>query len=165
MAKKFCVGLGLLGMLMFVGVGCTPKPVGQPSAGTSGTSSVDDHDHAHDHGEEGAHGGHMLHLDPDGVHAEWSHDDDSKTVTVYLDDLAKPASEVKFVVKAGDTEAQEFPLTKTEGSAGGGTWTLKSDALMTHMAMGDAAQVQLVVIDGDKQMSTKIEHTDHGHHH
>lgn len=162
MANKFSVGCGLLSILMFVSLGCSPEPVGQPSAGSSGTTSSDDH--AHDHGEHGAHGGHLVHMEPDGVHAEWAHDDDTKTITVYLDDLSAPASEVKFVVKAGDTEPQDFPLTKSEGGTGGGTWTITSDALMTHLAMGEAAQVQLIVASADKQMSSKIEHSDEHHH-
>jgi hypothetical protein len=107
----------------------------------------------------------MLHLDPDGVHAEWTHDDDSKLITVYLDELAAPPSEVRIVVKAGDTEPQTFALTKGEGGTGGGTWTTTSDALLTHLAMGEAAQVKLVVVTADKEMSAQIEHSDEHHHH
>ena len=162
MGFKFCVGCALLSLLMFVGVGCSPKPAADTSAAGSGTTGSDEH--AHDHGEHGPHGGHMVHLEPDGIHAEWAHDDDTKTVTVYLDDLKAPASEVKFVVKAGDTEPQDYPLTKSEGGTGGGTWTITSDALMTHLAMGEAAQVQLIIAEGDKQMTTKIEHSDEHHH-
>ena len=158
MAFKFSVGCALLALAMIVSVGCSPKPAGDPNAGTSGTSGSDEH--AHDHGEHGPHGGHMVHLEPDGVHAEWSHDDDTKTVTVYLDDLKTAVSEVKFVVKAGDTEAQDFPLTKNEG----GTWSITNEVLMTHLAMGEAAKVQLVVAEGDKQMTSEIEHSDEHHH-
>ena len=162
MAFKFSVGCALLGLAMIVSVGCSPKPAGDPNPGTSGTTGSDEH--AHDHGEHGPHGGHMVHLEPDGVHAEWSHDDDTKTITVYLDDLKAPATEVKFVVKAGDTEAQDFPLSKTEGGTGGGTWSITDEALMTHLAMGEAAKVQLVVAEGDKQMTSAIEHSDEHHH-
>lgn len=160
---KFSVGCGLLALAMFATVGCEPKKTGEPTTATSGTSSTEEH--AHEHEEHGAHGGHMLHLEPDGIHAEWTHDDDAKVVTVYLDELSSPPSEVKFVVKAGDTEPQTYALTKEEAGTGGGTWTLKSDALLTHLAMGEAAQVQLVVVSGDKEMSTKIEHSDEHHHH
>ncbi|MGN6135896.1 MAG: hypothetical protein ACTHOU_15515 [Aureliella sp.] len=170
MASKFSVCCVLFGLAMFVCSGCSPKSNDQPSAmGTSGTTAADDHDHAHDHGEHGPHGGHMLHLEPDGVHAEWSHDDDSKTITVYLDELSAAPSEVKFVVKAGDTEPQDFALAKSEGDAegskGGGTWTITSDALMTHLAMGEAAKVELVVVEGDKRLTSSIEHSDEHHHH
>lgn len=164
MAFKISVWCGLLSAIMLSSVGCSPKETTQPMAGgSSGTTAADAH--AHDHGEHGPHGGHLLHLEPDGVHAEWNHDDDTKTITVYLDDLTAPATEVKFVVKAGDTEPQNFPLTKGEEGTGGGTWTITSDALLTHLNMGEAAQVQLIVTEGDKQMTSKIEHSDEHHHH
>lgn len=162
--RNLSVGSGLLALAMFLSVGCKPQPAGQAGSGTAGTSSGEEH--AHDHGEHGAHGGHMLHLEPDGVHAEWTHDDTTKVVTVFLDELAAPPQDVKFVVKAGDTEPQTFPLTKEEGGTGGGVWTINSDALLTHLAMGEAAQVQLVIVSDGKEMSTKIEHSDeHDHHH
>lgn len=164
MAGKFSVALMFLALGLFGTIGCDTKPSTKPVAG-AGTTGSDDHDHAHDHGEHGPHGGHMVHLEPDGVHAEWSHDDDTKTITVYLDEVAKPASEVKFVVKVGDTEPQTFALSKSEGGMGGGTWTISSDALMTHLNMGEAAKVQLVVSSDDKQMTSTIEHSDEHHHH
>lgn len=162
---KFSVGCGLIALAMFTTAGCDTNKNSQPTTASSGTSTGEEQGHAHEHGEHGPHGGHMLHLDPDGVHAEWTHDDDTKLITVYLDELASAPSEVKFVVKAGDTEPQVFALTKAEEGTGGGTWTVTSDALLTHLAMGEAAQIQLIVVSGDKEMSTKIEHSDEHHHH
>lgn len=164
MAGKFSVALTLLALGLFATAGCETKPPVKPTAGT-GTTAADDDAHAHDHGEHGPHGGHMVHLEPDGVHAEWAHDDDTKTITVYLDEIAKPATEVKFVVTVGETEPQTFSLTKGEGGTGGGNWTITSDALMTHLNMGEAAKVQLVVAADDKQLSSQIEHSDEHHHH
>jgi len=163
---KFSVGSGLLALTMFIALGCKPQPADQPKTAAGGTSSTEEHAHEHEHGEHGAHGGHMLHLEPDGVHAEWTHDDTTKVITVFLDELSAPPKEVKFVVKAGDTEPQTYPLVKEEGGTGGGVWTINSDALLTHLAMGEAAQIQLIVVtDDDKEMSTKIEHSDEHHHH
>ncbi|MGN6547016.1 MAG: hypothetical protein ACTHK7_18315 [Aureliella sp.] len=159
---KLSVGCGLLALAIFATTGCAPKKTTEPTAG----SSTEEHAHEHEHGEHGAHGGHMLHLEPDGAHAEWTHDDTTKVVTVFLEELPAPPKEVKFIVKAGDTEPQTYPLVKEEGGTGGGAWTINSDALLTHLAMGEAAQIQLVVVtDDNKEMSTKIEHSDEEHHH
>ncbi len=163
MAGKYLVALLCASLSVFFVAGCESKP--QPKDDGKAASAGDAHSHEHGHGEHGPHGGHLLHLDPDGVHAEWTHDDDSKLITLYLDDLAKPAAEVKFVVKAGDAEPQTYALAKAEGSTGGGTWTIKDDALLTHLNMGEAANVKLVVVADGKELSTKIEHSDEHHHH
>lgn len=164
MAGKSSAALMFLALALSGTIGCDTKQSTKPVAGAA-TTGDDDHAHVHDHAEHGPHGGHMLHLEPDGVHAEWAHDDDTKTITVYLDEVTKPASDVKFEVKVGDTEPQSFPLTKAEGGTGGGTWSISSDALMTHLNMGEAAKVQLIVSSDDKQMTSTIEHSDEQHHH
>ncbi len=141
-------------------IGCQPTETADsgtkttaPAAGGSG--------HVHDHGDVGPHGGHLLHLDPAGVHAEWTHDDDTKTITVHLDDLdAAKISEAKFVVEIPDAAAEEFPL-----ASGDEGWTITSESLMTHLNMGEAAKVKLVVIEDGVELSTAIEHHDHDHGH
>jgi len=160
MVKQFAVGCGMLALFGFVLIGCQPSSSGKPQAGKAAAGGG----HDHDHDDHGPHGGHLLHLDPDGIHAEWDHDDDKKLITVYLDDFKTAPSEVKFVVKVGDTEPQVFALAKGEGDEGGGAWTLTSDALLTHLAMGEAANVQLVIVHADKQLSTKIQHSSEHHH-
>ncbi len=141
-------------------LGCTPAA---PTAATSGTekaAEVDSHA-GHDHGVDdvGPHGGHLLHLEPTGSHAEWTHDDDTHLITVHLDDfdMAKIVS-AKFVAKIGDN-TEEFPLTATDNG-----WTITSQELMTHINMKDAAEVNFVLVDDAGVHSSKIEAHEHHHH-
>lgn len=138
-------------------LGCQPSTP-TPTSDSQAAAPADAHA-GHDHGEMGQHGGHLLHLEPSGAHAEWTHDDEAQSIQVHLDDFdANKISEVKFVVKIGD-DSQDFPLTKSEAG-----WTITSEELMTHINMGEAALVRLVVVDDSGEQSTKIEAHDHHHH-
>ncbi len=154
---KFSLGLLLIPALLFA-VGCTPAA---PTASTADTKAPAESDpHAgHDHGDVGPHGGHLLHLEPTGSHAEWTHDDEKHLITVHLDDfdVAKIVS-AKFVAKIGDT-TEEFPLTASDSG-----WTITSQELMTHINMKDAAAVNLVIVDGAGVHTSKIEAHEHHHH-
>lgn len=140
-------------------IGCQPAADDTASTTTQTETSAASGGHVHAHDETGPHGGHLLHLEPSGVHAEWAHDDDTHTITVYLDDFdAEKIENVKFVATIGDT-VEEFPLT-----AGDDGWSIESEALMTHINMGEAADVQFVVTDDSGNQSTKIEAHEHHHH-
>ena len=139
--------------MLFAGCNPSEKPVAKTDTESGGSSN------SHDHGDHavGPHGGHLLHLDPAGTHAEWTHDDDNN-VTVHLDDFAE-VSAAKFVVKVGD-QTEEFAL-----ESGDDGWSLTSEPLMNHINMGEAAEVQLVVSTGGVDHTTKIEGDHEGHHH
>ena len=151
--QRTCVCL--LGTLV-VGLGCQPAPSAAPA--TSQNEPADAHA-GHDHGDLGPHGGHLLHLSPTGVHAEWTHDDDTHLITVYLDDFdVDKVSDAKFVVTVGD-EIENFDLESGEEG-----WSISSEALMNHINMGDVAEVQLVVSDDTGDHTSKIEAHEHHHH-
>ncbi len=158
MKNAFAIKCMLL-PLTIVAIGCQPTA---PPANSSTSTEVEADAHAgHNHGHDdvGPHGGHLLHLEPSGVHAEWTHDDDAKLITVHLDDFdAAKITSAKFVVKIGDV-TEEFPLTGTDTG-----WTITSEELLTHINMGDAAQVKFVVSDDAGEQSTKIEAHEHHHH-
>ena len=146
-------------------LGC--QPVAESTSGKSNSAATtdahDDHDHSgHDHGEVGPHGGHFLHLEPTHAHAEWTHDDDAKTITVYLDEFDQDViQEAKFVVEIPNAESEQFPLTKTDDG-----WTGPSDALMAHLNMGDVVKVRFVMSDASGEQTAVVEHADHhGHSH
>jgi hypothetical protein len=150
--------LGLTALLLSVGcTSATPTAVNEADKAAAEGDAHAGHDHGHD--ALGPHGGHLLHLEPTGSHAEWTHDDDKHLLTVHLDefDAAKVVS-AKFVAKIGDT-TEEFPLTATDSG-----WTITSPELMTHINMKDAAQVQLVVVDDTGVHSCAIEAHEHHHH-
>src|SRR5690606_22385617 len=103
--------------------------------------------------------GHMVHLEPTGSHAEWTHDDDEHLISVYLDDFdATKIVTVKFTAKIGD-ETEEFALTGSDG-----VWSITSQELLTHINMKDADEVNLVVVDDSGVHTAKIEAHEHHHH-
>ncbi len=148
----------LFGCLITFSVGC--QPAAQEAASDGAKAEVDSHA-GHDHGahDVGPHGGHLLHLEPNGAHAEWTHDDKSSLITVYLDDFdAAKISSAKFIAKVGE-ESHEFPLA-SEGDG----WSISSAELMTHINMKEAAEVSFEVVDDAGTYSSKIEAHDEHHH-
>ncbi len=154
-AQRCLCAAGLGSMSLMGLVGCQPAPAppvaSQPAA--------DEHAHHH-HDEPGPHGGHLVDLQPSGAHAEWAHDDDVHLITVYLDDFdAQKVSEVKFTVEIPDADAEVFALARGDDG-----WTVTSEALLTHLNMGEAATVKLVVVDDSGEHSSKMEAHEHHHH-
>lgn len=168
-------------LVAVVGMGCFLTAGCQPSAGPSSTatkttpaSGHEDHDHDdhahHDHGDHGEHGGHLLHLDPSGSHAEWTHDDEAGSVTVYLEELVASGKKVESVEiewKVGDAAENNSKLevaAKDDHGIEGSIFTIKNPELVTALGVGDGVVANLVVtVDGKKEMA-KLEH-DHGHDH
>lgn len=144
-------------------LGCQPSATTSKSATQAGadTAAATDSHAGHDHDSEdvGPHGGHLLHLEPTGSHAEWAHDDDLHLITVYLDEFdAAKITSVKFTAKIGDA-TEEFPLTNSDSG-----WTVTSPELLTHINMKDAADVNLIVVDDTGVHTAKIEAHEHHHH-
>lgn len=146
----------LLIALVPISLGCQPQAK-QETAEAAPSTPADAHDHGHE--DTGPHGGHLLHLSPSGTHAEWTHDDDSHLLTVYLDDFeSEKISNVKFVVKVAE-ETEEFPLEATDNG-----WTISSESLMNHINMGEAAVVTLIIADDAGEHSSRVEAHEHHHH-
>jgi hypothetical protein len=95
----FCAALAI--------AGCGTSSSSTPAPGTNvdhkdgdGHDHAAEHDHdAHAHPSEGPHHGHLIELGQEEYHAELTHDDATKTVTVYLLD-----KEAKAPVAIGDAE-------------------------------------------------------------
>src|SRR5688572_7448179 len=82
------LGLLLIPLALIWIVGCSKRISGDPPALPPGTEhGHDDHDH-HEHAHLGPNGGHLLELGNEQFHAEWTHDDDSGKLTVYILDAA-----------------------------------------------------------------------------
>jgi len=88
----------LLVGVWFTGCDSSPKTADKKKEASSGKADDHGHDH-HDHAAHGPHGGHIIELGHEEYHAEWTHDDDSGKVTVYVLD-----SEMKNEVKIESTE-------------------------------------------------------------
>jgi len=65
--------------------GCTGETKEAPKAeGEHHEGDGHDHGHEHGHATEGPHHGHLIELGNDEYHAELTHDDATKTITIYL---------------------------------------------------------------------------------
>lgn len=145
--------------------GCGPK------AGDNKKPDAHGHDHDHDHAL-GPHGGHALELGEEEYHAEWTHDDASGKVAVFILDKAMKkevpieAESLTITTKIGDKPETVYKLeamNPTEGKTA--HFELTDKALATALiAVGDKATAKLNVKIGDKTYEQKFEkHEDHHH--
>lgn len=94
--------------------GCRPAATSStdpnPAAPSAGHDDHGDHGHSHGHHEAGPHGGHLVELGDEQLHAEWTHQDGSGEVVVYLldsaaeSDVAISAATISITTKIGETE-------------------------------------------------------------
>ena len=154
------IAICMLAMASFVA--CQPpatKPTNKPADG-------DAHAHSHDHDAHGPHGGHMIHLEPSGSHAEWTHDDDSGKLAIHLEEVEEfgkkiDSVKVELEVKGEPKKTYDF------ASAGKGVYELVSQELMTAIEVGsgdkEKVSAKLVVSIEGKEETATLEH--HEHHH
>ena len=168
--------------------GCGGSGGGTAGAGKSGTGKANDahdhagHDHAgHDHGghshaAHGPHGGHILELGDEEYHAEWTHDDDSGLITVYvLDSSMKkevpiPAKEIVIATKVAGKE-QSYSLAAVNPSEGdepkSAMFQLDDKALVVALQAagtpGTSATLKLEI--GGKPFSVEFKKDEGGHKH
>ena len=136
------------------------------------------HDHAHDHGALGPHEGHILELGKEEYHAEWTHDDASGKVTVYILDseikkeVPIEAENVTIKIKVGEKE-QAHTLEAVNRTTGdkptASQFELTDKPLSAALTtVGEGTEATLEVTIGDRPFSAKFEsHAghDHGHKH
>ena len=78
---KIRPGLISIPLLLLV-VGCQQHS--SPPAPGNGNGHPEEDHHDHDHGALGPHGGHVLVLGDEQYHAEWTHEDKSGDIVIYL---------------------------------------------------------------------------------
>jgi hypothetical protein len=145
-------GLALLAMIGILG--CNP----------SAPPKVDSH--SHNHAAHGPHGGHLVHLEPTGVQAEWAHDDDSGKLSVYLEEAiqsGKKIDEARIELEVTGSSKKTYDLVANDKNV----YELVSPELLTaiEVGAGDAAKViakLIVTIDG-KEEAAAMEHHEHSH--
>ena len=137
-------------------VGCQPA---EESTETNAENAMPAGGHSHDHADLGPRGGHLLHLEPAGAHAEWVHDDKSHIISVYFDDFEEGSVRAAVFCVDVNGSKEEFSL-----SANGGGWEVTSEALMNHINMGESADVQLIVQHADEESTAKVEAHEHHDH-
>jgi hypothetical protein len=159
--RRFTVHLLCLAAVAALTLGCGPKAdTKQPDA---------DHDHAHDHAEEGPHHGHLIELGGGAYHAEWKHEHDTHTTTIYvLDGKAKNAVPVAApdltlnIVLAG--QPAQYTLTaapqETDPAGQASRFVLTDEALCDALDTAGVTGRLSIDIDG-KSYSGELEHHDH----
>jgi hypothetical protein len=124
----------------------------------------------HGHGHEGPHGGHIIELS-DAYHAELTHDDASKTITVYILDgkaeknVAIAATELPLnLVVDGKPLQVKLAAAPEEGEAEGtaSKFTVVDEAALEALESEKTTGRLIVEIDG-KSYNGKLEHHDHDH--
>ena len=144
----------------------TPAPVVEDHSGH-------DHSHGHDHPETGPNGGHLVELGDEEYHIEWTHDDESGLVTLYiLDGAVKelvPIAADKITITAKVEVAVEYQLAAVEPSGDppvSAKFELKSPELLVALQLaGQGTDVSVAVTVNGKPYRGVFEHHDHGHGH
>jgi hypothetical protein len=151
--------------------GCDAKKTEQDKAIASlnTTGETDDHDHDHTAPEEvGPNGGHLVHLHPGHMNVEWTHDDETEEVAVFVDELIKAGNtidEVYLNIDLGNEVAKKT-LTAVDGS-GPAKFAVVDPQVMATISVEEVKTQLFIVIDGVEHSGEIVcEHDDHdGHNH
>lgn len=163
--------------LLWSGCGSsTPPPKGGAAGHPAGEKGHKEGDgHAHEgaaHAEEGPHHGHLIELGKEEYHAELTHDEASKTVTVYLlDGAAKsavPIADAEIIVNLvveGKPAQFKLPAKPQEGDPEGqaSCFSLADEALLEALEAPKTTGRLNVKIKG-KEFVGNVEHHEHGEH-
>ncbi|MEX0642453.1 MAG: hypothetical protein WD468_07120 [Pirellulales bacterium] len=142
--------------------GCGSK-ASKPSTPTAGAATED-------HATKGPHGGSLIELGNEEYHAELVHDEQAKTVTVYiLDSAAKtsvPIDAVDVTINLKhEGRGEQFKLAAAadqNDGQGKSSRFASSEAELAEDLDGEGAEAQLVVTINGKPYRGTVEH-DHGH--
>lgn len=169
----FATPLAISALFAFVGCGDTNEPAGSAPAPTAGHSDADGHAHEEGaHAEEGPHHGHLIELGEEEYHAELTHDEASKTVSVYLLGkdaksavaIADPEITLNLVVDGKPVQAK-LTAAPEPGDAQGqaSRFTLKDEAVLEALEAPKTTGRLNVTIAGKSYAGT-VEHHEHGEH-
>lgn len=157
----FALALFSASTLFFSGCGGpAPAPVVKPAA----------HD---DHDEHGPHEGHLIELGSGQYHGELTHDDATKTVTIYLlgpdakTAVASEDAEISLnLVVAGEPKQVKLAAAKQDGDPEGkaSKFTIVDEQVLEALEAPKTTGMLVVTIDG-KQVSGPVAHDAHGHEH
>lgn len=160
--------------------GCTVLLVAACNSSAPPTSppvanEVTGHDHAHDHShhESGPNGGHLIELGDEEYHIEWTHDDQSGLVTLYvLDGAAKESVQIAaealtITAKLEDPIEYKLPAVAPSGDPPvSAKFELKSPELLVSLQLaGQGTDVSVAVTIDGKEYRGVFEHHEHGHGH
>ncbi|QDU26931.1 hypothetical protein ETAA8_20150 [Anatilimnocola aggregata] len=141
-------------------LGCA-KPAAPPAPAKADTG--------HEHAEEGPHKGHLIELGQKGeYHAELTHDDASKTITIYLlGPDAKTAVTIADpelllnLVAAGEPQQAKLTASPQEGETGGSSRFVLVDEKVLELLEAPKTTGRLNVTINGTSYSGNLEHHDH----
>jgi hypothetical protein len=148
---------------------------GPPTPSTTPPPVSGGHDHGHDHGhhhghshDEGPNRGHIIELGDHEYHVEWTHEDETGELAIYLLDAAmkKPvaieAKSLTVSVTIGDeTRTHELTAAPAE-AATSDRFTIIDKPLIEALKLGgQGVEAVMQVPIGDKTFEVKFEHDAH----
>ncbi len=170
---KLSIPMAFTAALAFAGCG-TGSPPAPPSGATVQHKDGDGHGHAteHDHPSEGPHHGHLIELGEEEYHAELTHDDATKTVTVYLLDKAAKApvgiadAEIvlNLVVDGQPLQAKLAAAPQAGDPAGQASRFSVTDEKVLEALEATKTTGRLNVTIAGKAYTGSVEHHEHGDH-
>ena len=158
-------------LVLLLVVGCQQPSSPPPPAAGDGHQHEGEHDH--DHGALGPHGGHVLELGEEQYHAEWTHEDLSGEIVIYLLDAdikqdVTTTAELITITTTIRGESQTYELAADNQDQGDPPRTSRfkttNPNLLTALKQaGSGVEAQLrVIIDGTFFRGT-FEIHDHDH--
>ncbi|WP_425615303.1 hypothetical protein NA78x_005218 [Anatilimnocola sp. NA78] len=134
-------------------------------------------EHSHSHSAKGPHTGKVLAIGAEEYHAEFTHDDGSGKVAVYLLDkdikvnpaAASPDETISIEVTAKG-ETKKYDLAAVDRTTGDMPLATQFEVVDKELlgfleTLGGETTATLNVKIGDKQFNQKIDFDDHGHAH
>lgn len=181
---RFFLTIAAVGLA--ISLGCSkPAPIsGDPPPLVEGHDHGHDHSghdhghdhHGHDHAHLGPNGGHILELGDEQFHAEWTHDDESGKLTVFILDstgkeLVPIEAEHITIEKSIGTRSDKYELAAVDRQGDtpkSAKFEIVDKTLVTALkAVGDGVEASLSVeINGKPFKVAFTKHEDHhGHKH
>ena len=177
---RVAAACGMSAWLLMMIVGCNPKGPSSESSQSAETQPAQEghghahdqgHDHGHGHEDTGPHGGHIVEIGDEQLHAEWTHD--AEEVVVYLldssakADAAISAATISITTKIGETETTyELPAVSQEDGQSS-RFALSDPSMVEALkAVGPGVEATIVVnVNGEALVGKfeKHEHDDHKH--
>jgi hypothetical protein len=150
--------------------GCS-KPAAD--ANKPADSKPADSGHAHDHAEEGPHHGHLIEVGGGKYHAELTHDDTNKTITIYVlggdAKTAVPIPEPEVIlnlVADGMPVQAKLAAAPLEGEPAGQSSRFSLvDEKVLDLIEGPKTTIRLNITIAGQAYNESVEHDDHGHDH
>ena len=164
--SKCAFGLAGVWFVIFA-MGCGPATDSGASSSSSsnGETHVDD-GHHHDEHAVGPNKGHLVHLHPHDLQAEWLHHEDGTVTVIILDEAGKKEVAIATDRVIIETDAVEYPLDAIEPTQDdppkASRFETKNELLMTAINVEGKAKLRFTV--GETEFEGEIEHHDHEHH-